>query len=105
MGGASILNDQDTFQDNKLRTRKTLCTKIKGKLNAQLERAKDERKCCCVVVGRVTVDELESNNLAFNLFKTTSPLTPRLIRLSLFSFTLLSELAICAFFSDLEASA
>ena len=81
----AVLSDYDP--DNKVR--KNMWTKIKGKLKNHIERAKDERKCCCVVVGRVTMSELENNNLIFNLFKTTSPLTPRVLRLSLFSFGLL----------------
>ncbi len=68
---------------------KSAWTKISKKLKLYASAAKESRKCCCCVMGRVVCSELQTNNLPFNLFSTTSPMSPRVVRLTLFCFACL----------------
>lgn len=53
-------------------------------------------------MASVTFTELKENNMPYNLVTTTSTLSPRAVRLTLFYLGIMVDVALCALFFNLE---
>ena len=53
-------------------------------------------------MASVTFTELKENNMPYNLVTTTSTLSPRAVRLTLFYLGIMIDVALCALFFNLE---
>ena len=73
-----------------------------SQIRKKFQKALKKRKSCCGKMASVTFTELKENNMPYNLVTTTSTLSPRAVRLTLFYLGIMIDVALCALFFNLE---
>lgn len=68
----------------------------------QIMRPQEGSKCCCVVCCRIARNEFSDKNMAVGLCSHTSPLYSRCVRWSVLLLGVLTDIAMCALFFNLE---